>query len=69
LKNLSGDPKHFEALQDLRQVLSNWRTETGDVTPESLTADKYDRETGLGISVGSRLAHREMGGREREQGD
>jgi hypothetical protein len=69
LKNLAGDPKHVEALQDLRQVLSSWQTETGDVKPESLTADKYDRETGLGISVGARLAHRENGGREREQGD
>jgi arylsulfatase A-like enzyme len=56
LKNVADDPRHSEALQDLRQVLSTWRSETGDAKPESLTPDKYDRETGLGISVGARLA-------------
>ena len=59
LKNVAGDPKHAEALQDLRQVLSNWQTETEDVKPESLTPDKYDRETGLGISLGAQAGEPE----------
>jgi len=49
--------------------LSTWQTETGDVKPESLTPDKYDRETGLGISVGTGLANRENGGGAEKQGD
>jgi len=69
LKNVAEDPRHAEALQDLRQVLSTWQTETGDVKPESLTPDKYDRETGLGISVGTGLANRENGGGAEKQGD
>ena len=48
---MAEDPNYAATLQDFRQVLNNWQAETNDVKPGSLTADKYDRETGLGISV------------------
>ena len=61
LKNVAQDSKHADTLRDLRQVLSQWQTETNDEKPESLTPDKYDRETGLGISVAARMATHEKG--------
>jgi arylsulfatase A-like enzyme len=67
LKNLADDSKYAETLRDLRQVLSNWQTETNDEKPESLTADKYDRETGLGISVAARMATHEQGEKLKKQ--
>jgi len=55
LKNLAGDPQHARALDEMRRALDQWRTETGDVRPEQLPPDKYDRETGLGVSVAERV--------------
>jgi N-sulfoglucosamine sulfohydrolase len=44
--NLAGDPKFAEALGAMRRALENWSRETGDVVPEKLTPDEFDRETG-----------------------
>jgi arylsulfatase A-like enzyme len=54
LKNLAGDPQHARVLDEMRRALAQWRAETGDATPQRLTPDKYDRETGLGVSVATR---------------
>lgn len=46
LVNLAGDPRHEPALHRLREELATWSRETGDAAPQTLTPDKYDRETG-----------------------
>jgi arylsulfatase A-like enzyme len=46
LINLASDPKYATVLADMRLALSRWGRETEDVTPQGLTADEFDRETG-----------------------
>lgn len=46
LINVASLPKYRKELQELRRLLNNWRTNTGDTTPDDLTPDWYDRETG-----------------------
>jgi arylsulfatase A-like enzyme len=46
LVNLAGDPTYAEILADMRRALSKWVRETGDVVPEGLSPDEFDRETG-----------------------
>jgi arylsulfatase A-like enzyme len=46
LKNLVDDPAQAATLARLRSVLDQWKAETADRVPETLTPDKYDRETG-----------------------
>ncbi|MGK6352004.1 sulfatase family protein [Parapedobacter sp. DT-150] len=46
LVNVASVPAHAAELERLRTIMEHWRTETGDRTPERLTPDKFDRETG-----------------------
>ena len=47
LVNLSSDPDYQDIIKSLREILNNWMIETGDYVPEFITADWFDRETGL----------------------
>jgi N-sulfoglucosamine sulfohydrolase len=44
--NLAGDPKFAQVLGAMRRALSLWGRETGDVMPERLSPDEFDRGTG-----------------------
>ena len=46
LVNLAGDRKYAEVIGEMRHALAGWKRETGDVLPEKLTPDEFDRETG-----------------------
>jgi N-sulfoglucosamine sulfohydrolase len=46
LLNLASVPQYQKKLAEMRGLLDKWRLETGDSTPENLTPDKFDRETG-----------------------
>ena len=46
LHNLAGDPEHAGVLAALRRALSDWAKETGDIVPETMSPDEFDRETG-----------------------
>lgn len=46
LLNLASSPEYQQELKALRATLENWRKETQDDTPENLTKDWFDRETG-----------------------
>lgn len=44
--NVIADVSYQVQLDDLRSILGRWQRETGDSTPERLTADWYHRQTG-----------------------
>lgn len=44
--NLASMPQYQEKLKELRGLLNNWQYHTGDTTPDELTKDWFDRETG-----------------------
>ena len=44
--NLAGDPRYAEMLGSMRRALSEWVRETGDILPEKLSPDEFDRESG-----------------------
>ncbi len=46
LLNLASVPKYQKELEEMRGLLLKWQSETGDSTPEKLTPDRFDRETG-----------------------
>ncbi|GAB6166763.1 sulfatase [Thermostilla marina] len=46
LINLAGKPNYEPILEKMRHALDAWRQQTRDVVPETLTPDKFDRETG-----------------------
>ena len=50
-RNLTEDPNYADALQQMRQVMTRWREETADTTPENLTPDWYARFTGLPLEI------------------
>ncbi|HEV7279651.1 MAG TPA: sulfatase [Pirellulaceae bacterium] len=59
LTNLASDPAHAETLEKLRGVQQAWARETGDtpidqVSPDELTADKFDRLTGEPLAKGKK---------------
>ena len=54
LLNLASMPDYQKELQELRGLLNNWRTNTGDTTPKDLTPDWYDRETGKDLKTEKR---------------
>ncbi|GEP96350.1 sulfatase family protein [Chitinophaga cymbidii] len=43
--NLVNDPAYKKQLAELKKILSQWRTQTADTTPEQLSPDWYDRRT------------------------
>ena len=49
LLNIASVPSRQETLQTLRKALEYWRTETKDNTPEKLTGDWFNRETGASL--------------------
>jgi arylsulfatase A-like enzyme len=51
LVNVASLPGYQSPLKDLREVLQQWRQETFDTTPDDLTKDWYDRETGEPLDV------------------
>ncbi len=51
LFNLASVPQYQEKLKELRQQLKNWQSDTKDTTPENLTHDWYDRETGKALKI------------------
>ncbi|WP_201301067.1 sulfatase family protein [Sunxiuqinia indica] len=46
LLNVASLSRYHEKLVEMRALLKNWQNETGDTTPENLTPDWFDRETG-----------------------
>jgi len=46
LLNLASVPAYQKKLDDMRTLLKNWQQNTGDTTPDDLTPDYFDRETG-----------------------
>ena len=51
LLNVASLPECKKQLQDMRFVLQQWRDETADTTPDDLTKDWYDRETGGPLDI------------------
>lgn len=49
LINIASLPKYQDELEKMRALLLSWRKETNDNTPENLTPDWYDRETGKAL--------------------
>lgn len=45
-ENLIGNNAYSKQIRILKKVLAQWQNDTGDTTPENLTPDWYDRETG-----------------------
>ncbi len=48
LTNLAGKPKYQRPLEEMRDALSNWQSQTNDIFPgqDKLTPDGFDRQTG-----------------------
>ncbi len=49
LINIASLPAYNEKLIEMRRLLDNWQYNTGDTTPEHLTPDRFDRETGRSL--------------------
>jgi len=49
--NLASMPEYQEKLKEMRRRLKNWQYNTGDTTPDDLTPDWYDRETGKALKI------------------
>lgn len=46
LINIAALPRYVDELEQHRMIMERWRKETDDSTPDRLTADWFDRETG-----------------------
>lgn len=46
LLNVASVKRYQEKLKEMRNLLKKWQEDTGDTTPDHLTPDWYDRETG-----------------------
>lgn len=51
LKNVASESSNTKHMQKLREVMKQWRLETGDSDPGQLTKDWYDRETGKALKA------------------
>ncbi|MBN1789080.1 MAG: sulfatase [Bacteroidales bacterium] len=49
--NLASMPESRKILDEMRRLLKNWQLSTADSTPEHLTPDWYDRETGEALKA------------------
>ncbi len=49
LHNLASDAQHSDRKKRMAEILDQWIEETGDAVPEKLTADKFDRDTGVAV--------------------
>lgn len=54
LLNLASVPKYQRQLKKMRGLLQDWMLNTGDTTPEDLTPDWFDRETGEPLKIKKR---------------
>jgi len=51
LLNLASVPDYQEKLKEMRKMVKSWQSKTGDTTPENLTPDWFDRETGEPLKI------------------
>lgn len=51
LLNLASIPAYQKKMEEMRQLLKNWQVNTGDSTPDKLTPDWYNRETGEALKT------------------
>ena len=51
LVNIASNMRYREVLRDLRSVMQQWTTATGDDVPDNLTPAWYDTETGAGLDI------------------
>ncbi len=51
LINIASLPEFQKKRKEMRRLLENWQYNTGDTTPEDLTPDWYDRETGGTLDI------------------
>lgn len=51
LVNIASLPEYRDMLVAMRNVLDDWQSGTGDTTPDDLTPDWYDRETGKALDI------------------
>jgi N-sulfoglucosamine sulfohydrolase len=49
--NIASLPAFQKKLKEMRKLLKNWQYNTGDSTPEHLTPDWFDRETGESLDI------------------
>jgi N-sulfoglucosamine sulfohydrolase len=61
LRNLATDPAHTETKTQLAALLDQWIDETGDTVPDQLTADTFDRETGVSLVRGKNSSKTDRG--------
>lgn len=52
--NLIDAPEHAEAKTRLATAMKTWRDQTGDSVPETITPDKFDRDTGESLKLGKK---------------
>ena len=47
LKNIAGNPEYSKVMDDMRKLMDEWQSRTGDTTPplDKATPDRYDRRT------------------------
>ncbi len=55
LVNVASLPEYQNVLKELRSGLESWRSETKDNTPENLTKDWFDRETGKSLGTDKQI--------------
>ncbi|TWT74951.1 Arylsulfatase [Allorhodopirellula solitaria] len=53
--NLVNQPEHASTRDRLAAALLKWRQETGDSTPDQITGDGFDRETGVSLKLGKKI--------------
>ncbi|WP_319592405.1 sulfatase [uncultured Draconibacterium sp.] len=51
LLNVASLSHYQNKLKEMRTLLRNWQQDTGDTTPEDLTPDWFDRETGEHLNI------------------
>ncbi|TWU01852.1 sulfatase family protein [Neorhodopirellula pilleata] len=52
--NLIDSNEHTEVQTRLTAAMKTWRAETGDSVPDSITPDKFDRDTGESLKLGKK---------------
>jgi len=51
LLNLASVPAYQKKLKEMRKMVKSWQSKTGDTTPDNLTPDWFDRETGEPLKI------------------
>ncbi|MEL7530965.1 MAG: sulfatase [Bacteroidota bacterium] len=66
LCNLASMPQYQPVLRQYRKALQSWREQSGDNTPQNITRDGFDRQTGQlreGVEAFNKVERGEMPGR------